>query len=504
MTLRGLGPGLVLAAAVAGIAVGEHGGPGPAGLRLLLAAVLLVAAVAVAIGRRGLLGLVCCCAAAGCGGSAVTARALDGQVHSPLATAVRDRAEVVAEVTLTTDPDATRFAARGLGRVDRAELPVGTVGGGRIVVLDAAGAAASRLAVLRAGDRVQLRGYLRPLDRFEARARWQHAVGALAADDVLGFAPAASPLMRTANWLRAGVLAGNAGVPEPQRALLAGFLLGDTTDLPDVVVADFRASGLSHLVAVSGQNVAFVLALVGPLLRRGHRAVRLLAGLGVVVVFAAMTRFEPSVLRASAMAGCSMVALAVGRPTAGLRALALAVTGLVLVDPFLVHSVGFLLSCAASVGIAWFAPAIAARLPGPRPAVEALSVTLGAQLAVAPVLLVVFDGVPLVSVPANLVVAPVAGPLTMLGLAGGVVGGVVGGPVGGATTFPAYLCASAVLLVARVAARVPLTIGARELGVALPGLVLAAAVFAAGRVRRATWRRARARAPRSRLAVPPR
>lgn len=493
MIARRVGPGLVCGAVLVGIVLGERAGPSPARVPLGLAILLLAASVGCARAGRGGAGLACLCVAGLLGGGAVTARALDGQVGSPLAGAVEQRAGAVVDATLTDDPDATRFAARALARVRD-----------RTVVVTASGDAASRLAVLRAGDRVRLRGYVRPLDGFEARARWQHAVGTFAAQDLLGFGPPASPLMRGANWLRDRVLAGTARVPEPQRALLAGFLLGDTTDLPDEVVGDFRASGLSHLVAVSGQNVAFVLALVGPVLRRGHRAVRLLLGSMVVLIFAAMTRFEPSVLRASAMALCSMVALTVGRPTAGLRSLTLAVTVLLLVDPFLVHSVGFLLSCAASVGIALWSGPIADRVPAPRPLAEALGVTVGAQVAVAPVLVTVFGGVPLVAVPANLVVAPVAGPLTMLGLVGGAVGGIVGGPLAAVLTFPAYVCASAVLLVAHWAAMVPMTVGRAELAWALPGLAGAGAVFAVGRMRRATWRRARTRAAEPRLAVPPR
>ncbi len=505
MNARSVGPGLVLGAVVAGVLVGGWMRPSGAEPVVALALGAFVASLRCASTGRRRLGLALLLVAATSAGGAVMARARDGQVHSPLTGPVLRRDDAVVDVTLTADPEATRFTSHALGRVDRARLGSGrVVHGGRTVVVDGSGDAASRLAVLRAGDRVRLRGYFRPLDAFEARERWKHAVGAFVADDLVGFAPPASPLLRLANWLRARVLTGHRRVPEPQRALLAGFLLGDTVDLPPAVIDDFRAAGLSHLVAVSGQNVAFVLALAGPLLRRGHRALRLAGGLAVLVVFAAMTRFEPSVLRASAMAACSMAAVAVGRPTVGLRALALAVTILLLVDPFLLHSVGFLLSCAASAGIALFGPAIAARVPGPRPFAEAVGVTVGAQIAVAPLLVTVFDGVPLVSVPANLVVAPFAGPLTMLGLVSGVVGGVAGDMVGAVATFPAYLCASVVLLVARWAAAVPLVVGPAPLVGALVGGGLVAGVFAANRKRRATWRRARARPPEPRLAVPPR
>ncbi|MFM8303017.1 MAG: ComEC/Rec2 family competence protein [Actinomycetota bacterium] len=512
MRARTAGPTLVLGAVVLGVLGAECAGPAGAVPAMALAGGATLAAAWCAASARGRLALALGLVASVAAGGAVMARALDGLAHSPLTGPVLRRADARADVTLTADPDATRFASHTLGRVDRADLSGGrTVGGGRIVVVEGSGDAAARLAVLHAGDRVRLRGYFRPLGPFEARSRWKHAVGGFVAHEVVDVWSPGSPLLWLANWLRARVLAGHRHVPEPQRALLAGFLLGDTVDLPPSVVEDFRAAGLSHLVAVSGQNVAFVLALAGPMLRRGPRLVRLGGGLAVLVVFAAMTRFEPSVLRASTMAACSMAAVAVGRPTAGLRTLTLAATVLLLADPFLVHSVGFQLSCAASAGIALLGPSVAALVPGPRPLAEAVGVTVGAQAAVAPLLLTVFGGVPLVSVPANLVVAPVAGPLTVLGLVGGVVGGIGSDLLGAVATFPAFLCASVVLRVAAWAAAVPAVLGPNSLVAALIAalivvsiVALGAGAFAAWRRRRATWSRARPRPPRPRVAVPPR
>ena len=137
--------------------------------------------------------------------------------------------------------------------------------------------------------------------------------------ELRAFEPARSPLHRTANYLRARVLAGSRHLAPTERALMAGFLLGDTRELPRDVEEQFRASGLTHLLAVSGANVAFVLALARPVLRRLPLRAQLVAGLTLLVVFGTMTRWEPSVLRACAMAACSMTALYLGRPTAGLR-----------------------------------------------------------------------------------------------------------------------------------------------------------------------------------------
>src|SRR5262249_29976072 len=155
-------------------------------------------------------------------------------------------------------------------------------------------------------------------------------------------------------------------------------------------------------------NVAFTLALFAPLLRRLPLGARTIAALAIVLLFATMTRFEPSVLRASALAVIALTASLVGRPASGVRALALAVIALLVLDPFLLHSVAFWLSCAASAGIALLSGSFRARLPGPLWLRGPLAVSLAAQVGVTPVLLATFGTVPVVTPIANLLAAPAA------------------------------------------------------------------------------------------------
>ncbi|MDQ6727917.1 MAG: ComEC/Rec2 family competence protein [Actinomycetota bacterium] len=207
---------------------------------------------------------------------------------------------------------------------------------------------------------------------------------------------------------------------------------------------------------MSGENVAFVLALLAPFLNRLRMGGRLVGGLAVLVLFGILTRWEPSVLRAEAMAALTLLSAAMGRPVSTLRVLALAVTGLVLVDPMLVRSVGFLLSVGACAGIALLATRIAARLPGPRPLATALGVTLAAQIGVMPVLVPVFGGLPVSALPANLLAVPVAGPLMMWGMAAGLPAGWIGGPVARIVHLPTEAMIAWVAAVARWGASVPL------------------------------------------------
>jgi competence protein ComEC len=436
------GPGVLLVGVVVGVVVGERAGPDPA-WSSMVGGLVVGACVLVDVASRGTsadhvtrprrrarlaVGLVAMFLL----GSASMQRALHGLEESPLAARVASYRSDVVAVTLSEDPGGpSRFVVDALGRVE-----------GRTVLVVARGDAAGRLRILAAGDRVVLRGSFRPLSGWDTRERWRHAVGAFEATDLLDASGPASPLARLANRLRGLVLAGTNLAPASERALLAGLLLGDTRSIPQSTVEEFRASGLTHHLAVSGENVAFVLALVGPLLRRFGFRGRFIVGLAVIVVFGTMTRWEPSVLRAVTMAGLAMFAGFLGRPASGLRVLALAATALVLADPFLLHSVGFLLSCGATVGIAVLSAPIAARLRGPRALCDPLAVTVAAQIGVAPVLIPVFGDLPLASLPANVLAAPLMGPITIGGLVAGTIGGIVRVPA------PAV---SAVLLVPVVA-----------------------------------------------------
>jgi competence protein ComEC len=406
---------LALGGLLVGIFAGEHAGPQPATFVLIAGVVALGAAWFVG-GRARVAVAVLALALVGC---AQMQRALDGQVRSPLSAALaREEPETVTGV-LVNDPQSGRFDTDAFVRVT-------TPGGRRTLFAVAGGDDALRLRVLEAGDRVVLSGRLGPFHPtgFDDRARWRHAIGRLNRTKVLAFAPARGAVA-LANSLRAVVLRGTAPLHPATRALLSGFLLGDTRAVPDDLVVAYRGSGLSHLLAVSGENVAFTLALFGPLLRRLSLGSRTVGAVAIVLLFATMTRFEPSVLRASALAIVALGSSFVGRPASSVRALALAVIALLTFDPFLAHSVAFWLSCGASAGIATLSPRIRATVPGPAWLRDPLAVSLAAQAGVTPVLLATFGSVPVVTPLANLFAAPAAEAVGVYGMLASAVGGVV-------------------------------------------------------------------------------
>jgi competence protein ComEC len=415
-----------------------------------------VAVVAVAIGllaRRPLVLVVGAALLA----SSLGARAWAGVAPPPAG-------PVSGEVTLAGDP----VSAFGGTQVE-ARL------GARRVQLVARGAAAGVLADRLAGERLEVAGRLGPVPApVRERLARRHVSGRLIVEAVGAWSPG-SAVTRLANGARRTLATGAAPLGDA-RPLFLGMVVGDDREQSVVVADDFEAAGLTHLLAVSGQNVAFVLVLAAPLLSRLGLRSRWLATVALIGFFALLTRFEPSVLRASAMAAIACTAGGLGRPASTVRVLALAVTAVLLLDPLLVGSLGFLLSVGASAGIVLLARPLADRLPGPRPLAALVGVTLAAQVGVAPVLLPVFGGLPVASLPANVLAVPVAAPLMMWGLTAGMAAGVVGSPLDGWLHLPTGVLVAWVAAVARWAASLPLgTVGptsAVALRVIVAGAVL--------------------------------
>ncbi|MGF1596330.1 MAG: ComEC/Rec2 family competence protein [Acidimicrobiales bacterium] len=323
---------------------------------------------------------------------------------------------------------------------------------GRRVEASGYGSAGHRLARLGPGQRVILDGRLTPApDRPWERSR--HLLGRLAVATV-GPADPPAPVRAAIEAVRGIVADGARSLPERHRSLYLGILIGDDRHQGDAQQAVFRAAGLSHLLAVSGQNVAFVLAVVAPLTGLLGRRTRLAAAIVVLITFAIITRLEPSVLRATATAAIAAWGRATGRRQSGLRLLAAAATVLVLVDPFLVHSIGFRLSIAASAGILVVGPLVAARLPGPDAITGPLAVTVGAQIGVTPILLATFGPVSAATVPANILAGWSAGFVMTWGLTVGVMAGAMG-PVGPVLQWPVVVCLEWLDGVAGWAARLP-------------------------------------------------
>jgi competence protein ComEC len=283
--------------------------------------------------------------------------------------------------------------------------------------------------------------------------------------------------------VRAGIRHAVAGRPADGRALVPALVDGDDTALAADLRDDFRTTGLTHLLAVSGTNLTLVVGFLLVLARTlGVRAHALTAvGCAGVVGFVLLARAEPSVLRAAVMGTVGLLGMAHRGRERGVRALGACVVVLMLADPALATSPGFALSALATAGILFLAPpwrdALGRWLP--RWAAEALAVPVAAQLACTPLVAALSGQVSLVAVGANLAAAPAVAPATVLGLAGGLLD-LGWHPLGSLAGAPAAWSAGWIATVARRGADLPVAAGPVPTGpVGLAALTVGCLVVAA-------------------------
>ncbi|HYU48989.1 MAG TPA: ComEC/Rec2 family competence protein [Candidatus Limnocylindria bacterium] len=284
---------------------------------------------------------------------------------------------------------------------------------------------------------------------------------------------------------RAGDEALTRVLPEPEAGLASGIIVGLRERVDRDLAAAFTAAGVSHVVAISGWNIAIVGATVAALLRRWPRRRRSAAILLAVIAYTVLTGASASVLRAATMAVVVLLARESGRAGHASAALGWAVVGVLAADPGYVVDPGFALSAAATGGlIAWATP-LTERLAGwqngrlPRWLCESLAVSIAAEAATLPIALAWFGRFALLAPIVNLLVVPLVAPAMAAGGLALVAGGAAmlsgPGPVAVAFGLPAWAALGSMVGIVRAVSALPFASITLE-----PPANVAAAVAAAG------------------------
>ena len=375
---------------------------------------------------------------------------------SPLAAMAPDRVE--AEATLREDPRPGALGWHALADVRLVRMADGSASSLRETIW-LSGDEDPPSAVR--GDLVRIDGALQVPDDPEFLDAL-HAKGVavtLRASEVERVGGSPDPFVRSTQAVRETVGQSIEAIfPAREAGLLMGLALGDDSHLDPGVERDFKATGLTHLLVVSGGNVAMVLGPVLALVTMIGlpRPAQVAIGLGTVAFIVVLTGAEPSVMRAGAMSALTLIGLLLGRARSTAVVLAGAVLALLILQPVLVLSIGFQLSVLATAGMVAMAAPLGERFERvmPRPVAAAAGTTLAAQLGVTPVLLFHFHDVPGVTLLANVLAAPTVAPSLLLGLlAAGM--GIVSEPLGHLVGLAAQVPMRALELIANVAGRAP-------------------------------------------------
>ena len=394
--------------------------------------------------------------AAGAHAAAEASRRHDGAIPE----AVAARAGVVAEVEIAGAPRRLRIPGAG-GLADRWAVPVTlkalTFGGHRVTGdarLVVMGGPAWEEAV--PGQRLRATGKLRPAEPGRPEA------GILSASSAPAVLREPGPWQQGPGELRRAFTATAARFGGDASGLLPGMVTGDTSALDAELEAAMRTVGMTHLTAVSGANCSLILGalLLTARTMRLPRAVAAAASLVGLALFVLMVGPDPSVLRAALMGSIGLASIAFGRAGRGLSLLCVAVIGLLLAEPVLATSFGFLLSVLATLGIVvtgrrimdWVPPRV------PRWLAAGVAVPLSAQLFCGPAIVLLQPQFGAYALPANVAAAALVPPVTLLGT-----GAVVLLPAGPA---------AAGLLMAAAAAFAGAVAGIARFFAALPGAAL--------------------------------
>jgi competence protein ComEC len=229
------------------------------------------------------------------------------------------------------------------------------------------------------------------------------------------------------------------GMPAREAALARGFVLGEENGLDQATKEDFIRAGLSHLTAVSGENVTLLALLAMPILAAfGIRLrERLVWVIGLIIVYVPLAGSAPSIQRAGVMGAAGLLATLTGRRSSRLYALGLALVVTVAINPAVASNVGWQLSFAAVLGILLLAAPIRnwlttrlGRGRWRRALAEGVAVTVAATLATAPLIAFVFEEISLTSLAANVLAMPAVAPAMWLGMASSGLAQIPGIPLG--------------------------------------------------------------------------
>lgn len=319
----------------------------------------------------------------------------------------------------------TGFPQSSFGEV---RVPVETSGGSVLVVVP------EPADIPSVGSEVEVRGEVATPEEGFARSRVERAgaVVELRAESLAATGGARGGVDGALDRVRDRAGAALAvGMSEKQSALARGFVLGQDDAIDPATREAFKRSGLSHLLAVSGQNVMLLAILGGALfaLFGSGLRMRLVLTLLLIAAYVPIAGAGPSIQRAGVMAAAAILATLAGGASERAYPLLLAAVVTLLIDPRFGSDVGWQLSFAAVVGITLWAgpirerltPRLASRLPRrlAAPMAEGTALTIAATVSTVPLIAHVFGQVSLVALPANLAALPAIAPVMWIGMAMG-------------------------------------------------------------------------------------
>ncbi len=204
--------------------------------------------------------------------------------------------------------------------------------------------------------------------------------------------------------------------PKDEMGLIIGMMIGETKDISEDVLENFKTTGITHLIAVSGSNVVYVVVLVQFLFKKffGKRATYFIS-IFFLILFMLISGASASVCRATLMIILSICADIFFLKSDTFSNILTSAFFLILLNPLVIYDVGFILSFGGTLGIVLFSKDFTRLFKRLGKLNETLSVTCSAQLILAPIMMYYFNTFSILSIVTNIIVVPISGSITILG-----------------------------------------------------------------------------------------
>ena len=204
--------------------------------------------------------------------------------------------------------------------------------------------------------------------------------------------------------------------PKDEMGLIIGMMIGETKDISEDVLENFKTTGITHLIAVSGSNVVYVVVLVQFLFKKffGKRATYFIS-IFFLILFMLISGASASVCRATLMIILSICADIFFLKSDTFSNILTSAFVLILLNPLVIYDVGFILSFGGTLGIVLLSKDFTRLFKRLGKLNETLSVTCSAQLILAPIMMYCFNTFSILSIVTNIIVVPISGSITILG-----------------------------------------------------------------------------------------
>ena len=281
------------------------------------------------------------------------------------------------------------------------------------VLLYASGENSSSLSTFKVGDKFEAQGYFTELGEYESYLKKEHVIGKFTIEKVLQVESSSNLLENISTYSREQVTNGCSRLSSESQGICEGLLIGEKSHISKSTYDKYKAAQLTHLLVASGANIVFILAFLSPILNRLQLRPKFMCMCALAVFYCVLTRFEPSILRATVMVCVPSIGRIRGYRLNQYKIFIFSIAFCLLIDPFLIYRVGFWLSSAATAGLYFLTPLIKRHIRS-----ELVASTLAATIAVQPVLWVAFGFAWPFKWPISVAAIAIAEPLSTIGFVG--------------------------------------------------------------------------------------